>query len=661
MFNKILIANRGEIGCRIIRTCRRLGVKTVAVYTEEDRNTLFVEMADEAYALGSSSEGEGYLNQKALLQIALTSKAEAIHPGYGFLSENPEFAAKCVKAGICFIGPPPTVIADMGVKSRAKKEMELIGIPVIPGSTVVNLEEAELISKANEIGFPLLVKADRGGGGRGIRVVTSPDTLLETITVAKKEAKAGFGSDEVILEKFVDTAKHIEVQIFCDSFGNCLHLFERDCSMQRRHQKLVEEAPAVNIPQKVREKLYQAAKRAAGHVGYLGAGTVEFLVDQADQYYFMEINTRLQVEHPVTEMITGQDLVHWQLLVAAGKVLPLKQSEVVCTGCAIEARIYAEDPERDFLPSTGTVSYLRLPEQSETVRVETGIRQTDKISYNYDPLLAKVIVHAEDRPLAINRLRETLKRFHLGGVRTNSTLLHRLTREDEFQNGSITTKYMDQHAARIAATRGVPSFIIANAALAYQSLQKQVASVIKDTTFSPWHSASGFRLNSPAELKVELLHNETTIRTDIFYESNQCWVRVGGETFEATITNRKNNFFSELDGSQYSFTCWLRDDVLTLFYQGEAFVLLIPKADHAENHHKANSSEMSAPLPGKVSKIVVAGGESVDAGDTIMILEAMKMEHPLRANYSGIVTELYCQEGDSVQEKQKLFSLEKTE
>ncbi|SUX56291.1 acetyl-CoA carboxylase biotin carboxylase subunit [Chromobacterium vaccinii] len=446
MFNKILIANRGEIACRVIKTARALGIATVAVYSDADADARFVKLADEAYRLGPAPAAESYLRADLILAIARQSGAQAVHPGYGFLSENEDFAAACEAAGIAFIGPPASAIAAMGSKSAAKALMEKAGVPLVPGYHGDDQDPAKLQQQADAIGYPVLIKASAGGGGKGMRIVEKSEDFAAALASCQREARASFGDDKVLVEKYLTKPRHVEIQVFADKLGGCVYLFERDCSVQRRHQKVLEEAPAPHLPQATREAMGQAAVAAARAVGYIGAGTVEFIMDvDTGKFYFMEMNTRLQVEHPVTEMITGQDLVAWQLAVAAGGELPLKQEQLAIRGHAIEARIYAEDPDKGFLPSTGTLIHLATPAESANVRIDTGVEQGDAISPFYDPMIAKLIVWGETREAALRQMDAALAQYRIVGLSSNVSFLRRIVNHPSFSSGQVDTGLIARH------------------------------------------------------------------------------------------------------------------------------------------------------------------------------------------------------------------------
>lgn len=663
MFKKLLIANRGEIACRIIRTAKTMGISTVAVYAEPDAYALHVEMADESYCIGPAAATLSYLNQQEILRVARNSGAEAIHPGYGFLSENPEFAAACTASGRIFVGPPAEVITSMGIKSRARDIMDQAGIPVIPGCHLDCCPEGELAGRANGIGYPLMIKADRGGGGKGIRLVTSDADLAEAIAAAKREATGAFGDSSLIMEKQVAAARHVEVQIFRDSHGNTVHLFERDCSLQRRHQKILEEAPAPGLSERVREKLHAAAVAAAEAIRYQGAGTVEFLVESDGEFYFLEINTRLQVEHPVTEMITGQDLVRWQLLVAAGEPLPLRQEELHCRGHAIEVRIYAEDPDRNFLPATGTIHYLQEPgPEEEGIRLDSGVRRGDMVTSWYDPILAKMIVWGTDRPEAISRLLRALGNYHIAGVTVNVPFLRRLAADPAFVAMRHTTRYVDACLDELTSPAAVPDEVFGIAAL-WQVLDhrriQQKQAVVASDPFSPWSSGHGFRLNQADNLEIELLSHGKPVRVQIFPVADGYRLELPGKELLATGGNLTGpELRCRLEGRRVMATLVTHDDHLTVFYAGETFQLQLPDPGRIGSNSAGDANALRAPIPGNVIEVFVGAGDRVKKGDGLLVLEAMKMEYMIRAPADGRVVAILFQEGDRVQEKDRLVEFE---
>src|SRR6266705_567595 len=495
VFAKILIANRGEIACRVTRTARRMGIATVAVYSDADAQSRHVALADEAFRIGPPEAKDSYLRGDRILEAAVSSGASAIHPGYGFLSENAEFAERCARAGISFVGPPPEAIRAMGDKSGAKTIMEKAGVPLVPGYHGGNQAREFLIDEAERIGFPVLIKAASGGGGKGMRAVGHKAEFDAALGACRREALSAFGDERVLLEKYLDRPRHIEIQLFADRHGGRVHLFERDCSVQRRHQKVLEEAPAAGIADDRRREMGEAALLASGAVGYIGAGTVEFLVDRGGAFFFMEMNTRLQVEHAVTEMITGLDLVEWQLRIAAGEKLPLAQKDLHMSGHAIEARVYAEDPSRDFLPASGRIVHLGLPAESENVRVDTGVRSGDEITVYYDPMIAKLIVQDRDRPAALERMRKALGEFEVAGPVTNLGFLYRLVQNPDFVGADFDTGLIERHRAELLAPcppAGEEALALATLAAL---LQLDEEAHRPGDAFSPWSRADGWRAN----------------------------------------------------------------------------------------------------------------------------------------------------------------------
>ncbi|MDX1606051.1 MAG: biotin carboxylase N-terminal domain-containing protein, partial [Candidatus Competibacterales bacterium] len=499
MFDTVLIANRGEIACRIARTCRRLGIRSVGVYSDADRGALHVEACDEARRLGPAPARDSYLRIDRVIEAARNSGAGAIHPGYGFLSENADFAEACAAAGLVFIGPPAAAIRAMGSKAAAKALMEKAGVPLVPGYHGTDQDPDRLAAEAERIGYPMLLKASAGGGGKGMRIVERPEVFAEALAAARREAAAAFGDERMLVEKYLLRPRHIEVQVFADGHGNALHLFERDCSIQRRHQKIVEEAPAPGLDAARRAAMGDAAIAAARAVDYQGAGTVEFIAEADGGFYFMEMNTRLQVEHPVTEMITGQDLVEWQLRVAAGEPLPLDQARLAPNGHALEVRLYAEDPARDFLPATGTLVHLRFPEPGGPVRIDTGVRPGDRIDIHYDPLLAKLIVHDRDRAAALRRLRTALAACGVVGVTSNLAFLQAIADHPAFADDLPDTGFVERHLeALLPAPQPAPDTVLALAALGellHIDAAAQAAAAHDPDPWSPWHATDGWRLN----------------------------------------------------------------------------------------------------------------------------------------------------------------------
>jgi 3-methylcrotonyl-CoA carboxylase alpha subunit len=659
MFNKILIANRGEIACRIIRTAKSLGIKTVAVFSQVDANAQHVQLADEAYCLGAAQVSESYLNQGKILAIAQRSQAQAIHPGYGFFSENTQFAQACEANHICFIGPPINAIAAMASKHQAKALMAEHQVPILPGYHGEAQDEATLLREAKSIGMPLLIKASSGGGGKGMQLVFTEDELLPAIKSAKRIAKANFGDDHILLEKYLENPRHIEVQVFADQHGNFVHLWERDCSIQRRYQKIIEESPA-DIPQDLREAMANAAINAARAINYQGAGTIEFLVDNQQQFYFMEMNTRLQVEHPVTEMITGVDLVAWQILVAAGETLPLKQQQIPRHGHAIEVRIYAEDPEQDFLPATGKIAYLQTPTIDAQTRIDSGVNQSDTISSYYDPMLAKLICHAQTRQQAIQKMQSALAQFHIVGVSNNLAYLRQLLSLADFASNHISINFIQvqQENLRRLQQRVLSPAILFSAAL-YNYYQQSVM----QGEHSPWSQRDNWQMNLPAKQTFVFEHQQQKHILELNVLNNK----------QFTITYAKQTHTIHMlqhDKTQLSF---LLDEVrcearvisyqehLYIIYQGELTQLMPYDISHAHHYDAIADNHLLAPMPGKIIEVMVEPGTHVASGDHLLVLEAMKMEHTIKAPSAGTVTDVYFNKGAQVNEGDELIALELAE
>ncbi len=667
MFDKILIANRGEIACRVARTARRMGVRTVAVYSDADAKALHVAACDEAYRLGPAPPRESYLDGKAIIAIARACRAQAIHPGYGFLSENEDFAAAVAAAGLVFIGPPPDAIRAMGSKSEAKAIMSQAGVPIVPGYHGAEEQDAALLAHADAIGYPVLIKASAGGGGKGMRVVERRDAFAAALGAARREAETSFGDDRMLLEKYLTAPRHIEIQVFADSHGGCVHLFERDCSVQRRHQKVLEEAPAPGMTPERRARMGAAAVAAAKAIGYVGAGTVEFIVPAGPKrdgaFYFMEMNTRLQVEHPVTEMITGIDLVEWQLRVAAGERLPLTQEEIPLYGHAIEARIYAEDPDRDFLPSIGRIVHLRTPQQSADVRVDTGVRAGDEITRYYDPLIAKLIVRGEDRVVALRRLALALAGYQVVGVTTNLPFLQRVIAHDAFATAKLDTGLIARHRAALLPPPAAPS----ERALAVATLGEFVASrdaaavraAASSDPWSPWHSIDTWWLNTDDHALALTFEAEGVAwRVRVRTAGDDAVLTVGDHDIHASIAPDGDGFRVRLDESSFTATVVVRGDERYVFCGGEMTRLrLIDPLAHS-GEEEPHGGHLMAPMSGTVVAVLVKPGDAVAQGAPLMILEAMKMEHTIAAPATGTVSAVNYQRGDQVSEGADLIAID---
>jgi len=660
LFSKILIANRGEIACRVIRTARRLGIATVAIYSEADRDALHVELADQAWPIGPPPARESYLNIPAILDAVRGSGAEAMHPGYGFLSENAEFAEACSQARVVFIGPPASAIRAMGSKAAAKVLMQRHGMPLVPGYHGEDQDPTHLVAEAEQIGFPVLIKASAGGGGRGMRIVAEAGEFAAALAGAKREAAGAFADDRVLIEKYLPQPRHIEIQVLADNHGNTIHLFERDCSIQRRHQKVLEEAPAPGLDPERRRAMGKAAVAAARAVGYAGAGTVEFIADAAS-FYFIEMNTRLQVEHPVTEAVTGLDLVEWQLRVAAGEALPFTQQDLQLRGHAIEARLYAEDPERGFLPQTGTLLALRLP-PVEVARVDTGVRQGDRVTPLYDPMIAKVIVWGESRLAAVDRLRRALAETAVLGVVTNLGFLFRVAAHPEFAAAAIDTGFIERHReVLLAGHRPASNLALAAAALARLLARKSAARTAaagSGDPNSPWARTDGWRLSGASH--QELIFRDGAEERKVIARARAAgWLlQIGEEVIEAGGERRPDGTMSVvLDGVRRSVTVLDHGSEMAVYLDGENWrmVEIDPLATHEADDPAAG--RLTAPMPGRVTQLLVRVGDIVRRGEPLMIIEAMKMEHTVAAPADGVIETVRFGVGDLVEEGTELIAL----
>jgi 3-methylcrotonyl-CoA carboxylase alpha subunit len=660
VFDKILIANRGEIACRVIKTAKRRGIRTVAVYSDADAQARHVTMADEAYRIGPAPARESYLKVDAILEVAHRAHAHAIHPGYGFLSENAAFAEACAQAKVVFIGPPPAAIRAMGGKSEAKALMEKARVPVVPGYHGAAQDLKTLSDAANKIGYPVLIKASAGGGGKGMRVVERADDLAEAIASAQREAKSAFGDDRVLIEKYLQRPRHIEIQVFADKHGNAVYLFERDCSLQRRHQKVLEEAPAPGMSEARRKEMGEAAVAAARAVGYEGAGTVEFIADQDGRFYFMEMNTRLQVEHPVTEMITGLDLVDWQFTVAAGGKLPLAQKELHINGHAIEARIYAEDPTRDFLPATGKLRHLKFPDEGAHVRVDTGVRAGDAISIHYDPMIAKLIVWDHDRPAALQRLQGALAATEVAGLTTNLAFLSAVAVHPAYGAGEIDTGFIGRHRGDLVVEhRPASDRVLALATLAVLlGRQRDAAADGKASAdpYSPWHLATGWRLNDDAHHVLRLRDGAAELAVTAHFRRGGFTLDLpGGPLAVRGDLNGEGKLAADLGGVRVEATVLRHGDELTVLAEGHSHRLLVHNPIAEAGETAAGGGKLTAPMPGKIVAVKVAQGAKVKRGAPLLVLEAMKMEHTITAPADGTVEGLRFAAGDQVEEGVELI------
>jgi 3-methylcrotonyl-CoA carboxylase alpha subunit len=663
MFDKILIANRGEIACRVIRTARQLGISTVAVFSEADAQALHVTLADEARLVGAAPARESYLMAEKVLQAAIDSGAEAIHPGYGFLSENAQFAEDCAAAGIVFIGPPVTAIEAMGSKSAAKQIMSAAGVPLVPGYHEEDQSQQRLQLAADAMGYPLLIKASAGGGGKGMRVVTSSSEFVVALQGAKRESAAAFGDDRVLLEKYLEHPRHVEIQIFADTHGNCVHLFERDCSIQRRHQKVVEEAPAPGLSEELRSSMGTAAITAARAIGYVGAGTVEFLLDTDGSFYFMEMNTRLQVEHPVTEMITGQDLVAWQLRVAAGEPLPCRQEDLAISGHAIEFRIYAEDPAKHFLPSIGPLRHLRQPQENAHVRVDTGVRQGDEVSMHYDPMIAKLIIWDHDRNRAVRRLQQALVDFQVVGVNANIGFLAAVASHPAFAAAQLDTGFIERHRKELFPETGTASDRILALAcldvLLARCREAATTACASNDPHSPWHGTNGWQLNSDNYHRLDFVDNGEAVQVTAHFRASGYLLELpGGPLLVSGSVDEDGDLCADLAGSRCRATVVRHSQDLTILSNGRSHLLTVEDPALLAAEQEETIGRLTAPMPGKVVAIMVAAGDRVERGAPLVVLEAMKMEHTITAPVTGTVASLFYAVGDIVSEGVALISFE---
>ncbi len=665
MFNKILIANRGEIACRVIKTARRMGIRTVAVYSEADANARHVRLADEAVLLGPAAARESYLVADKIVDACKRTGAQAVHPGYGFLSENADFADALATNGITFIGPPASAIRAMGSKSEAKKLMGGAAVPLTPGYHGDDQTPALLHQEADQIGYPVLIKAAAGGGGKGMRLVEKSEDFPDALASCKREAASSFGNEHVLIEKYITRPRHIEIQVFADTQGNCVYLFERDCSVQRRHQKVLEEAPAPGMTLERRRQMGEAAVAAAKAVGYVGAGTVEFIANQDGSFYFMEMNTRLQVEHPVTEMITGQDLVEWQLRVAAGQPLPLAQEQLQIRGHALEARIYAEDANKSFLPSTGKLIRLSPPGESLNVRVDTGVEEDDEITPFYDPMIAKLIVWDEHRDAALARMRKALADYQVAGVTTNIDFLSRLVACPAFAGADLDTGLIErQKDFLFPAAQAVPrdALLVATVGelLWEQHAARQAAKTSGDP-WSPWHARDGWRMNLSAARMIGFRDGDSLIEAQVRYRRDQWQITINGESTLARGKKLDGDAFAvELDDRRLIASVVAADDKRSIFLNGTTYTLLRDDPLHLVEAGGAQGGGLTAPMPGKVVALLAQPGQKVDKGAPLLILEAMKMEHTITAPAPGTVKAFCYAAGEQVADGAALVEFEST-
>ncbi len=653
MISKLLIANRGEIACRVIKTARRMGVRTVAVYSEADANARHVRLADEAVCIGPAAARESYLVIDKIIDAAKRTGAQAIHPGYGFLSENEDFAERCAAEGIIFVGPPASAIRAMGSKSAAKSLMEKASVPLTPGYHGDNQDPAFLKGQADAIGYPVLIKASAGGGGKGMRLVEKGEDFEASLASCQREAKSSFGDDRVLVERYVTRPRHIEIQVFADTQGNGVYLFERDCSVQRRHQKVLEEAPAPGMSEARRREMGEAAVAAAKAVGYVGAGTVEFIAEQDGRFYFMEMNTRLQVEHPVTEMISGQDLVEWQLRVAAGEPLPLRQDQLQIRGHALEARIYAEDANKGFLPSTGKLVHLSPPAESLNVRVDTGVEEGDEITPHYDPMIAKLIVWDENRDGALARMRRALADYRVVGVTTNIDFLSRLVACPAFAGADLDTGLIERSRGFLfpeaAATPKEMLQVAAVGELLYEAHAAREQAKTSGDPWSPWHARDGWRLNLQANRQIGFRDGESLIEVQVAYGRDHWNLTVQGETVLARGRKLEGDRFAvELDDRRLIASVIAAGTKRHVFLNGQTWIIERDDPLHLVEAGGAHGGGLTAPMPGKVVALLAQPGTKVEKGAPLLILEAMKMEHTITAPKNGTVKAFCYAAGDQV-------------
>ena len=656
MFGKILIANRGEIACRVVRTARRLGIRTVAVYTQPDAHGLHVRTADEARRV------ESYLDGEALIAAARDSGAQAVHPGYGFLAENEHFAAACRKAGIVFIGPSPEAIAAMGDKAAAKRLMEKARVPLVPGYHGEAQEPSLLEKEAARVGFPVLIKPSAGGGGKGMRVVREKAEFRSALEAARREAKSAFGDDHVLVERYLERPRHIEVQVFGDAKGNVVHLFERDCSVQRRHQKVVEEAPAPGMTPERRQEMGEAAISAARAIGYQGAGTVEFIAEPDGRFYFMEMNTRLQVEHAVTEMVTGLDLVELQIRVAAGEPLPFSQQDLQLAGHAIEARIYAEDPARDFLPATGKLVHLAFPGASDDVRVDAGVEAGGEITPWYDPMIAKLIAWGRDRNAALARLTQALREVEVAGVTTNVAFLQRLAAAHDFREARLDTGLIERNRHELLSSRpSLRAELLAAAAYAELAEEERGARERAHSSgdpYSPWNGVDGWRLNEESHHDFVFLDQGEAHAVRVIFRDGGLRVRTAAA--DAALCGEPlpgGELLLRLDGRAFKVRAVRSGSDWHIFCDGEYRRLALKQPLHGIDEDAARAGSLAAPMPGRIVQVLARPGAAVRRGEPLLVLEAMKMEHTITAPADGVVEAVHYQAGEQVLEGAELITL----
>jgi 3-methylcrotonyl-CoA carboxylase alpha subunit len=655
MFRKALIANRGEIACRIIRTMRRMGVATVAVFSDADANALHVEMADEAWRLGEAPARASYLSIEKILDVARRGGAEAVHPGYGFLAESAEFSQRCADAGLAFVGPSPATMRAIGDKAAAKRLMSEIGVPTLPGFHG-EAQDARLFARvARDIGFPVAAKASAGGGGRGMRVIRRESELPLAMESAAREALAAFGDGRLLIEKYLERPRHVEAQFVADQAGNVAIFAERDCSLQRNHQKIIEETPAPRLPAALRAALHEATVRIVRASGYEGAGTAEFLVD-GDDFYFLEVNARLQVEHPVTEMVSGVDLVEWQLRVACGDALPLDQDRIVTRGCAIEARLCAEDPAKGFLPSSGVISHLRLPAESGNLRLEIGVRRGDDISTYYDPLLAKIVAWDETREGAMRRLERALDAVELTGVATNLDFLRLLVRNERIRAGPADVG-LAQSLVEGAGSLPEADETLLLAAVAASWRERESAHSAAHDPSSPWSAADGWRLYGEEARKIACRFDDRTLECRItLVDARTFRMEMARGASQVAATRREDRLALNIDGVRREVGIIANPGGWTVIAAGRNHILEWVEPLAPPHRPAASDAPFSAPVPARVTRVLVKRGDRIEKGAPLVMLEAMKMEIPIKAPQEGVIQEVFCGEGQSVREGEELLA-----